>query len=119
MSAARGRDRHEDEIGAADGEDGRLRRGAGRVDHHDVVGIVKLGDQRHDLRLVQLMANRDRALGGRRDPVRQRMVKIGVDRRGLQAGKRRAAEDQARQRGLACPALRGRDGDDAHGNPAS
>jgi hypothetical protein len=75
---------------------------------------VKLGDQRHELCLVYLVADRDRAFGDGRDPVRQRMVKIGVDRRGLEAGKRRTAEDQARQRCLARPALCGRNGNDAH-----
>jgi hypothetical protein len=39
------------------------------------------------------------------------MIKIGVDRRDLQTRKRRAAEDQARQRRLAGAAFRGRDGD--------
>jgi hypothetical protein len=41
----RRRDRNEDQIGAADGEDRRLRRGATGVDHHNVVRVVQLGDE--------------------------------------------------------------------------
>ena len=80
--------------------------------------IVQLADQGHDFRFVQLMTDRDRMFGGRRDPIRQRVIEIGVHGRDLEAaiapGGRGSSADE---RGFSRPALRGRYGDDAHYEP--
>ena len=62
---------------------------------HHVMRIVQLADQRHDFGFVQLMPDRDRMFGRRRDPIRQGVIEIGVHGRHLEAAHRQAAEDKA------------------------
>ena len=105
---------HENEVRAADGEDGRLRGRAGRVDHDDIMCFVERLDDRNDARFVEFMFDGDRMLGSGAHPIRERVVEIGVDRGDGQAVKREAAEDQPGDCRLPRPALRRGYGDDAH-----
>ena len=100
---ARGRNRNQHQVGAADRKDRRLRGRAGGVDHDDVVGFVEFADERHDPGFVEFVAHGNvQAMRGSRGPVGQRVVEIGVDRGNFQA--RNDARPRMRRASVVLPA---------------
>lgn len=114
---ARGRDRHQDEIGAAEGKNCRLGWRSSRVNHHHVMRIVQFADEGHDFGFVNLVMNSDRVLGRGRDPIRQGMIEIRIHGRNFDVVHGQAGENESDERGFPRPALSRRYGNDAHYEP--